>query len=145
MWILPRLLLTLSLLIASAWAQSPAAKPKSDLNAGPQACGQITDNVLKCPRFEFTYKLPFGWVNRTDDMQPEEPEAGKQTAAAGKSETLLAIFERPPGAPGNTINSAVVIATEPLANYPAIKTATDYFGPITYLAQQDGLKVLNEP
>jgi hypothetical protein len=143
MWILSRLLLALILLTVSAWAQRAVAKPK---NAGAQTCGQQTDSILilKCPRFGFTYKLPFGWVDRTDDMQSEEPEA-KQTAAARKSETLLAIFERPPGAPGDTINSAVVIATEPLANYPAIKSSADYFGPITDLALQDGFRVVNEP
>jgi len=46
---------------------------------------------------------------------------------------------------GDTINSAVVIATEPLANYPRVKVAADYFGPIMDLAQQDGFKVVNEP
>jgi hypothetical protein len=148
-----RFLLLLSLLIAPAWAQTPAAKPKAAPNASPQSCGRLTDNVLKCPRFGFTYKVAFGWVDRTDDMQPEtdsdmqesgeaaKPEAG-QTA---KSETLLAVFERPPGAPADSINSAVVIAAESLSNYHGIKTAADYFGPITELAEQDGFKVINEP
>ena len=52
---------------------------------------------------------------------------------------------RPPGAPGETINSAVVVATESLANYQGIKTAADYFGPIADLAEQRGFKVVNEP
>jgi hypothetical protein len=110
----------------------------------------MADGVLKCSRFGFTYKVPFGWVDRTDDMQ-DDAEDGKQSAgeAAGKetgrSVTLLAVFERPPGAPGETINSAVVIAAESLANYHGIKTAADYFGPITELAEQREFKVVNEP
>jgi len=58
---------------------------------------------------------------------------------------LLAIFERPPGAPGDTIDSAVVIAAEPLKNYPQVKTASDYFGPIAELAEQRGFKTENDP
>lgn len=124
-------------------------KPTTRPTATAQACGPITDGVLKCPRFGFTYKTSVGWVDRTDDMQPDA-DAGKQEGAAenskgDKPETLLAIFERPPAAPGDTINSAVVIAAESLADYHGIKTAVDYFGPITELAEQRGFKVENQP
>src|SRR5260370_39816061 len=84
-------------------------------------CGPISDDLLKCPRFGFSYKLPYGWVDRTGDMQEEGESEGN--APAGKSQTLRAIFERPPGAPGETINSAVVIAAESLAGYHGVKTA----------------------
>jgi hypothetical protein len=120
---------------------------------------------MKCPRFGFTYKTTFGWVDHTDDMQADaeagqkdaaKKDAGQQEAGAqasgdaGKSqgdkpETLLAMFERPPGAPGDTINSAVVIVAESLAGYHGIKTAADYFGPIMELNEQRGFKVENEP
>ena len=136
MRLLFRFLLVLSLLIASAWAQGPSAKSKAAPNASPQSCGRLTDDVLKCPRFGFTYKVPFGWVDRTDDMQQD---------ADAKGETLLAVFERPPGAPGDSSNSAVVIAAESLSNYHGIKTAADYFGPITELAEQRGFKLVSEP
>ena len=53
---------------------------------------------------------------------------------------MLAVFERPPDAPGETINSAVVIAVENLASYPGLKTPADYFGPITEIAEQQGFK-----
>src|SRR5438445_3662444 len=153
MRLLFRFLLVLSLLIASAWAQGPSAKSKAAPNASPQSCGRLTDNVLKCPRFGFTYKVPFGWVDRTDGMQPdadsdkeESGEAAKpESGGTAKSETLLAVFERPPGAPGDSINSAVVIAAESLSNYHGIKTAADYFGPITELAEQDGFNLVSEP
>jgi hypothetical protein len=96
------------------------------------------------------YTIPFGWVDRTDDMQASatEPSSddGQQAAQQpGKSETLLAIFERPPGATGETINSAVVIAAESLKDYRGIKTAADYLGPVSELAEQSGFKVVNEP
>jgi hypothetical protein len=118
-----------------------------------QACGPVSEGVLKCARFGFSYKIPFGWVDRTEDMQKEGSDEGTPTDTSAKpeaknapgSETLLAIFERPPGAPGDTINSAVVIAAEPLKNYPQVKTASDYFGAIGELAEQRGFKAENEP
>src|SRR5207248_2234889 len=103
----------------------------------------------------------FGWVDRTADMQQDESlpdqvanESSKPTnsgsdepksASSESAKTLLAIFERPPGAPGETINSAVVIAAEPLANYHGLKTAADYFGPIMELAEQRGFKAESDP
>ncbi len=139
--------------VAGQQPQRPKPTPKPA--AALQTCGPITEGVLKCPRFGFTYKPLFGWVDRTDDMQPDA-EAGQQEIGAresgdaskaqdGKPETLLAIFERPPGAPGDTINSAVVIVAESLADYQGIKTAADYFGPIMELNEQRGFKVENEP
>jgi hypothetical protein len=134
-------------------------KPKSATRpaAVAQTCGPISEGVLKCPRFGFTYKTLFGWVDRTDDMQADAgTEPGQQEAPAqasgdaeksqgNKPETLLAMFERPPGVPGDTINSAVVIVAESLADYHGIKTAADYFGPIMELNEQRGFKVENEP
>jgi hypothetical protein len=109
----------------------------------PVACGPPTSESLSCPRFGFTYKIPFGWVDRTADMG-NEPGAAPPSSNF-QPETLLAIFERPPAAPGETINSAVVIAAEPLANYPQVKKASDYFGPITELAEQRGFKAEGDP
>ena len=138
-------------------------------------CAPVSNDRLKCPKFGFTYKIPFAWVDRTRDMQgiakPEEearaPNAEGSTAHAGhaneanhdttgqrseqsspgtgKSETLLAIFERPPEAPGETINSAVVFVAESRELYPQIKTAADYFGAISDLAEQQGLKATSDP
>jgi hypothetical protein len=127
-------------------AQTKPTRPAAPVPRA-QACGPIADNVLKCPRFGFTYKVLFGWVDRTSEIQDENAgTAGADTdASSANSETLLATFERPPGAPGKAINSAVVIAAEPLKNYPRVKQASDYFGPITELAQQRDFKVENEP
>jgi hypothetical protein len=118
-----------------------------------QVCGPVADGLLRCPRFGFTYKTTFGWVDRTDDMASDtddvKSESGEppksRAGGAGKPETLLAVFERPPGAPGDSINSAVVIVAESLADYHGINSAADYFGPISELAEQRGFKVENEP
>jgi hypothetical protein len=135
--------------------EPPKTKSTTKRAAALQTCGQVAEGVVRCPRFGFTFTTTFGWVDRTDEMQSEgeteKPEAEKaESGAAGtpqgsKSETLLAVFERPPAAPGDTINSAVVIVAESLADYHGIKTAADYFGPITELAEQRGFKVENAP
>jgi len=145
-----RILLTIFLacgLLGVEQSQSLHAQAKTGgrVRTSTTECGPVSDGLLKCPRFGFTYKIPYGWVDRSDDMQ-EEGEGGEQESApAEKSQTLLAIFERPPGAPGETINSAVVIAAESLADYHGVKTAADYFGPITELAEERGFKAVNDP
>jgi hypothetical protein len=142
-----------------AQTHKPASTPKT---TAEEKCGPLADQVLRCPKFGFTYKVTFGWVDRTADMQQDEslpdqsanPESGNTAIAASdqpksvssaSSETLLAVFERPPAALGETINSAVVIAAEPLANYHGIKSAADYLNPISELAEQRGFKVANQP
>jgi len=149
-------LLGVGIIPAQTRQAATRTKPIAD-----EKCESLTDQILSCPKFGFTYKVIFGWVDRTADMQRDESlpdqsanESSKVTsptadqpkpASSDSSKTLLAVFERPPGAPGETINSAVVIAAEPLANYHGIKTAADYFSPITELAEQRGFKVINEP
>ena len=97
----------------------------------------MNDGVYRNPFFGFSYKAPYGWVDRTQDMQ--------EVSEPGKSMVLLAMFERPPEAAGDTVNSAVVIAAESVALYPGLKTATDYFAPLTELTTSKGFKVVNEP
>ena len=118
-------------------------------------CGPLTGQLFKCSQFGFNYKVPFGWVDRTQEMQtPETPTENIQGEGGGsaqpsqissKSQTLLSVFERPPGAPGETVNSAVVIAAEPRDSYPQIKTAADYFGPISDVATQRGFTAVSDP
>ena len=64
---------------------------------------------------------------------------------APQNELLLAVFERPPDAIGDTVNSAVVIATESVAAYPGLKKAEDYIAPLTELTASQGFKVEGEP
>jgi hypothetical protein len=127
-------------------AQSKSASPKSSESA---------ENVYRNAQIGFRYQVPFGWVDRTREMQEDEsgdkPDVGQ--AAAGQSDkngharllkshsqVLLAVFEHPPEATTKEINSAVVIATESTASYPGLKTAEDYVGPLTEIVTANGLK-----
>lgn len=106
------------------------------------APGALSDGVYRNPSFGFSYRLPYGWVDRTREMQDDSPNA---SAVGARSLLLLAIFERPPEATGDTVNSAVVIAAEPLSNYSGMKTAADYFGPLTELATAKGFQAVEGP
>jgi len=108
---------------------TPPAKPPATHNEDPQ----LYRNAI----FGFRYQIPYGWVDRTKEMQ--------EGNEAGKAEVLLAIFERPPEAAGDTINSAVVIASESTASYPGLTKVQDYLGPLTELATSKGFKPDGEP
>ncbi len=118
-----------------AQAQSkPAPVTRPDAKA---ATAHEDPQLYRNSTFGFRYQIPYGWVDRTRQMQ-----AGNE---AGKSELLLAAFERPPEAAGDTINSAVVFASESAASYPGLKKAEDYLGPLTELATSKGFKEEGEP
>jgi len=106
-------------------APAPSSKPAED--------AQLYRNAT----FGFHYRIPYGWVDRTKEMQEGND--------ASQGEVLLAVFERPPQAAGDTINSAVVIATEKATAYPAVKKAEDYLGPLTELTTSKGFKPDGEP
>ena len=112
----------------TAPAATPTAKSAAH-NEDPQ--------LYRNPIFAFRFQIPYGWVDRTQEMQ--------EGNEAGKAEVLLAVFERPPQATGDTINSAVVIASESAASYPGLKKAEDYLGPLTELATSKGFKAEGEP
>jgi hypothetical protein len=118
-----------------AHAQSKPA-PAAKLAAKPSASNDDAQ-LYRNPTFGFRYQVPYGWVDRTQQMQ--------QGSEPGKAEVLLAVFERPPEATGETINSAVVIASESTASYPGLKRAEDYLGPLTELATAKGFKAEGEP
>jgi hypothetical protein len=103
----------------------------------PAAAHNEDAQFYRNPTFAFRFQIPYGWVDRTKEMQ--------EGNEAGKAEVLLAIFERPPQAVGDTINSAVVIASESTASYPGLKKAEDYLGPLTELATSKGFKAEGEP
>jgi hypothetical protein len=137
-------LVTPILLTVNLWAHQSASSSKPPAHAKPPVPepGAISDGVYRNPSLAFTYKLPYGWVDRTKEMQDDSPNASND---ASKSLLLLAIFERPPEAAGDTINSAVVIAAEHLSNYSGMKSAADYFGPLTELATAKGFQTTEEP
>jgi hypothetical protein len=126
--------------MASAQSTTPSVakrttKPASGLNAASNEDAQLYRNST----FGFRFQIPYGWVDRSGEMQK-----GKENNT-GKSEVLLAVFERPPDASGDTINSAVLIASESMESYPGFKKAEDYLGPLTELATAKGFKADGEP
>ncbi len=146
------LVLVLSLSATSQTARKPATAP----TAKPAEDTQLYRNTT----FGFRYKIPYGWVDRTKEMAPADssgaarenppkadsaaPTAPKPTPPAS-GEVLLATFERPPNAPGDTVNSAVVIVAESATAYPGLKKAEDYLGPLTELATAKGFKTEGDP
>lgn len=106
----------------------PAAKPST----APQ-----TAQIYRNFSYGFHYQVPFGWVERTKQMQEGNGDS--------KGEVLLAVFERPPEATGDTVNSAVVIAAEGAASYPGLKKTEDYLGPLSELATANGFQAEGDP
>jgi len=133
-------------LLAGTLQGQQAAKPAGAQTASKPDPGAITDdvyrNAYRNPTFGFTYKAPFGWVDRTREMREDSDE---DSNSAKKSVLLLATFERPPEATGDSVNSAVVVAAEEVASYPGLRSAEQYFGPLTELTKAKGLTVVNEP
>ncbi len=103
---------------------------------GPNA-RNFENGVYENSALRFSYKIPFGWVDRTQAMQT--PDDGST------SQVLLAVFERPPEATGETINSGVVIASESASSYPKVKTALEYFEPLTEAATSHGFTAASDP
>lgn len=135
------LLLGFSLVAESQTQHKPATAP----TAKPAEDTQLYHNTA----FGFRFQIPYGWVDRTKDMReqeaPEKTDTPEKPGSAAKGEVLLAVFERPPEAAGETVNSAVVIASENAATYPGLKKAEDYIGPLTELATSKGFKAEGEP
>jgi hypothetical protein len=111
-------------------AQQPAKKTL--------AVGTIANSIYRNPDLGFTYKIILGWVDRTDQSQPE-------AGSSSSGQVLLSVFEHPPEVKSESINSAVVIAAENLVSFPQVKTSADYFEPLTAAVTAQGFKVVNEP
>jgi len=144
------------LLVCLLDAQEASHAPFKTSNSVPASApdsGAISNGVYRDAFFGFSDKLTYGWVDRTDDMRenPEQaapgtteaPDAHSQSRA--KPTVLLAMFERPPEATGETVNSAVVFAAEPVSSYPGLRNAEHYFGPLTDLVRSKQFTVVNEP
>jgi len=124
-------------LFACALSSPAQQKPRPAAPPAKPAATHEDAQLYRNTTFGFRYQIPYGWANRTTEMQ--------EGNEAGKGELLLAVFERPPEAAGDTINSAVVIASESAASYPGLKKAEDYLGPLTELATAKGFKADGEP
>jgi hypothetical protein len=127
-------LATLLLGISALLAQAPAKSQKP----APAGSSSLTNGLYRNFTFGFSYKLPYGWVDRTQDMQDVSPDPAH-------AQVLLTAFERPPGTAGDAVDSAVVISAESASTYKDAKTAADYFGPLTEVAKSKGFKVVQEP
>jgi hypothetical protein len=124
------------LLSIAAQAQHKTTASASQ-SARPAARRSEDPQLFRNATVGFRFQIPYGWVDRTKDLQ-----AGHE---AGKADVLLAVFEHPPEAAGNTVNSGVVIASESAVSYPGLKRAEDYLGPLTELATAKGFKADGEP
>jgi hypothetical protein len=105
----------------------------------------------------FRYEIPYGWVDRTREMNVRDStgDAGSESSSSskgaskehvgGRAEVLLGVFERPPEATGDSINSGVVIASESAASYPGLNKTEDYLTPLTEVATAKGFKSADEP
>jgi hypothetical protein len=128
-------------------------------NAPPAAPSTGTGNqdaqLYRNSVFGFRYQIPYGWVDRTREMNVRDStgDAGSESSSkegskehgGARAEVLLGVFERPPEATGDSINSGVVIASESAASYPGLKKAEDYLGPLTEVATAKGFKSADEP
>jgi hypothetical protein len=130
-------------------------------NAPPAAPSTGTGNqdaqLYRNSAFGFRYQIPYGWVDRTREMNVRDltGDAGSETSSSpkgaskehvgGRAEVLLGVFERPPEATGDSVNSGVVIASESAASYPGLKKAEDYLSPLTEVATANGFKSADEP
>jgi len=124
------LMLTLPTLLL---AQTSSSKSKPHGKLATSTPRETAETIYRNPDLGFTYKIPYAWIDRTKQMQDD-------SADPAKSRLLLAVFQRPPEAIGDTVNSAVVITAESVASYPGLKTAADYMGPLTELATGKGFK-----
>jgi len=152
----------------TAWAQSPSRPSTTRSSSGhsssapsqkPAAgidAGSVVNGVYRNKGLGLTYKLPAGWVLRTEEMNAPEgadsastktSESSPQGArrGTGDSRVLLAAFSRPPEAKGEDVNGSVVIAAESVEAYPGLKEAEQYFGPLTEVATAQGFSADEDP
>jgi hypothetical protein len=132
----PAIMLALVPLLACGLAAQTAQHPPSKA-AAPDP-GELSAGIYRNPSFGFTYKPPYGWVDRTPEMREASTDPAKETV-------LLGVFERPPEANGEGVNSGVVIAAESAASYPGLKSAAQYFGPLEEVTKAKGLTTVNPP
>jgi|SRR5882672_1971677 len=127
--------LLLSSLVVFALCLGAVAQPPHHPPPAPLSKPAEDAQLYRNPTFALRYRIPYGWVDRTKEMQDGND--------AAKGEVLLAVFERPPQAAGDTVNSAVVIASEKAS--PGLKKPEDYLGTLTETATAQGFKPDGDP
>jgi hypothetical protein len=156
---LPILLAASAAVFTQAPAQSSSSstqhttKPaKANLTLDP---GAVSNDVYRNKTLGLVCKIPDAWVLRTDEMNahdndedtpaPDSTPGSPPPASSTGSKVLLAAFSRPPAARGEEINSSIIIAAEPVAAYPGLKEAAEYFYPIEEVAKAQGLSLDEDP
>ena len=152
----------------SSLAQGPghsSSTPTKNVNRSTAANGledgAVTNGVYRNKSLALSFKIPPGWVLRTEELNARDEEssasakseegraAPDRTAEGGCPHTcsrvLLAAFSRPPEARGEDVNSSLLIAAESAASYPGLKDAAQYFGPLTEVAKAQGSTMDEEP
>lgn len=154
--------LSLGALLAHTQAQTPPSSSSnsakhikkaanSDLDAGT-----VTNNIYRNKTLALTYKIPAGWVLRTDELNQRDqeerdpqknnkPEPASPAASSAGAKVLLAGFSRPPEARGEDVNSSILIAAESASSYPGLKDAAQYLGPLTEVAKAQGFTTDEDP
>jgi hypothetical protein len=146
----------LLLLLPLAHGQEKTVKPST-----PAVKTSNDPQLYRNSTFGFRYRIPYGWVDRTREMQEQDNQTeGKPQSEAGKGEdtkhettkanrsngeVLLAVFERPPEAASDTVNSGVVIASESASSYPGLKGADDYLDQLDEITTARGFKPDGDP
>jgi len=118
--------------------------------------GGVVGGFYRNKSLGLSFKIPPGWVLRTEEMNaPDEAEGktdnakpspqGTQKAGEGGGRVLLAAFSRPPEAKGEDVNASIVIAAEPVSAYPGLTEAAQYLGPLTEVAVAQGFSEDEDP
>jgi hypothetical protein len=118
--------------------------------------GTVANNVYRNKTLTLSCKIPEGWVLRTEEMndreesleenaKPDSAQPPTPAASSAGAKVLLAAFSRPPEARAEDVNSSILIAAENVANYPGLKDAAQYFGPLTEVAKAQGFTEDEEP
>lgn len=157
--------LSFSLLMTLAFAVNAAAqgstarsssgskhtkKPAVPVTSGLES-GTFSNGVYQNKTLGLTYKIPEGWVIRTDELNAREDEQGQPDSASPApasstgAKVLLAAFSRPPAAKGEDVNSSILIAAETQSSYPGLKEAVQYLAPVTEVAKAQGFTEDQEP
>jgi len=117
--------------------EQAATKPESKIKPDPEAKPETKAHATAPPAGGSSSSNP----KATSRARSARNKSTKDVP----SEVLLAIFERPPEAAADSVNSGVIIASESAASYPGLKTAEDFLGPLTELTAAQGFKASGDP
>jgi hypothetical protein len=110
--------------------------PDSDIDAGA-----VTDGVYRNKTLGLTWKIPEGWVLRTEEMN----EGANRELQQGAGKVLLAAFSRPPAAQGEDVNASILIAAERASAYPGLKEPVQYLAVLEEFPKSQGFTADVEP